>query len=207
MISSQLRGKVVAYIGSGTEADRHAIVTFAEAGADLALGTQSRDPAEEFAMNSIANEAWAVGRDFIVVSLDSLDPAAVQSFAEQAFDRYGRCDIAIAAHDRLSAVDLDELSPGEFHDVLETNLVGPFLAAQAFGRLMERAGDGLILFLQPEPRSADAAYRAARRAITAVAESMNNAWRARGVTVGVVSLADAERATPGHALMRWASEP
>jgi NAD(P)-dependent dehydrogenase (short-subunit alcohol dehydrogenase family) len=187
-MSGALEGKVVALIGSGSEHDRAIAIVCAQAGANLALATTDRSQQQEFAMNSIANEAWALDRDQFVTVMDASDATAVIAFAEQTWDRYGRCDALIAAHHLPSAAPLDELSPDEWDYAIQVNLTAPFLAAHAFGKLMERSGTGLVIFAPRDLAGADAAYRAARAALEAVATSISEIWGVRGVRALVVSV-------------------
>jgi NAD(P)-dependent dehydrogenase (short-subunit alcohol dehydrogenase family) len=55
-------GKVVAIVASGSDVDRAIAVALAEAGADIAFATFAKVQAQEFALASIANEVWAIGR-------------------------------------------------------------------------------------------------------------------------------------------------
>ncbi len=189
-MNESLAGQVVALIGTGSPLDRALAMACAEAGADLALATTTKGAVEEFAMNSIANEAWAVGREQFVAVLDALDDAAVIAFAEQTWDRYGRCDALICAHNSPSSVPLDELSPAEFETTLRANLVAPFLAAQAFGRLMERAGRGKIVFLAQDVTGVDASAAAAASGLDGLARAVGEAWADAGVTAVFVRTTD-----------------
>jgi 3-oxoacyl-[acyl-carrier protein] reductase len=181
MSTLPLEGRVIAFIGAGSEGDRAIVVALAEAGANLALGTADREQATEFAMNSIANEAWVLGREQFVTVMDALDDTAVNAFAEETWDRYRRCDVLVCGHGRASAIALDEVAPHEWDDVLAANLKGPFLAAQAFGRLMERESAGLIVFLEPPPGAADAPAKAAAAGLAGLADAIQRSWGVRGV--------------------------
>lgn len=191
-MSGELAGKVVALIGQGSPLDRALAIACAEAGADLALGTVEHTQEQEFAMNSIANEAWSVGREQFVTVMDAADGTAVQSLAEQTWDRYGRCDVVVAAHHGPSQAPLDELSQDEWEAALRVNLTGPFLAAHAFGRLMERSDRGLVVLVAPTVADADAAYLAARAGLEVVASAVNGWWGEAGVRALVMEIPDGQ---------------
>ena len=57
-----------------------------------------------------------------------------------------------------------------------------YLAAQAFGRLMERDGRGAIVFVCAPADGADAATRAARAGLGAVAGAITREWGRSGVS-------------------------
>jgi NAD(P)-dependent dehydrogenase (short-subunit alcohol dehydrogenase family) len=193
-VSGRLEGKVVALIGEGSDLDRALAIACAEAGANLALATTNRSPAQEFAMNSIANEAWAIGREQFVTLVDASDASAVIAFAEETWDRYGRCDALIAAHHLPATAPLDELSPDEWDAALATNLTAPFLAAHAFGILMDRSGGGTLIFVSPVVTGADASYLAARAGLAMAARALDEAWSARGVRTHLLAPAEHETA-------------
>lgn len=190
MAAEPLAGKVVAVIGHGDALHRAIAVAAAEAGAALALATTARTQAEEFAVNSIANEVWAIGREQFACLIDGAEPTAVTSFAEQTWDQLGGCDLLVCAQPTISTAPLDELSADEWEATIRTNLTAPFLAAQAFGRLMERARFGRILFVHHEASGLDAAALAARAGLEAVAAAINESWGSTGVSAEVV---DTER--------------
>ena len=188
MSGQPLEGRVVAFIGTGSASNRALVVALAEAGADLALATTANEQAQEFAMNSIANEAWVIAREQFVTVMDALDDTAVTAFAEEVWDRYGRCDALVCAHDRPSAVALDELAPHEFRDSADALLTAPFLAAQALGRLMERDGHGRIVFMSFERPDSDAGVQAAAAGLAGLAAAIERTWAGRGVHAMALSL-------------------
>lgn len=92
MSNASLAGKVIAVIGTGSDAERRIAIACAEAGADLALGTRDPSQASEFGMNSIANEAWVLGAEQFVRVIDARDRPACEGFVEETWARYGGCD-------------------------------------------------------------------------------------------------------------------
>lgn len=181
----ELKGRVVALIGTGSELDRAIAVACAEAGADIALGTVNRSQEQDFGTNSIANELWAIGREHFVRVMEATEATGVTSFADEVWDRLGRCDVLITNHEVFSTTGLDEFSPDEWELSLRVNLTGPFLAGQAFGRLMERSGQGLVVFVTVDREDGDAAWTAARAGLEGLATHIERAWGAAGVRARV----------------------
>lgn len=103
-----LAGKVVAIVGTGSDADRAIAVACAEAGADLALATESSERDQDYGMNSIANEIWAIGREHFVRVLDGA--AGVEDLVAEARERFGRCDAIVARDGFASGLDLPIVS-------------------------------------------------------------------------------------------------
>ncbi len=156
-MSVDLTGKVVALIGTGSEADRAVTMACAEAGAQLALATHSGEQAQEFAMNSIANEAWAVGADQFVVTMDAVEPGAVTAFAAEVMRRYGRCDAVVVC------------------EAEQTPLLGPN-AAEAFRNPLGTAGRFVVVTSNANdlPR-------------IRIAHSCIQAWEPADIAFGVIS--------------------
>lgn len=97
-----LASRVIAIVGTGSNEDRAIAVACAEAGADLALGTEVDDRSQDYGMNSIANEIWAIGREQFVLVLCGSDEIA--RLVAEAKSRLGRCD-AIVARTNAPIVD------------------------------------------------------------------------------------------------------
>lgn len=190
MNDSRLNGRVVAVIGAGGPTHRAVAVGCAEAGADIALGTVRRTTEEEYGVNSIANEIWALGKEHFVREMDARDPTQVTAFAAETWDRLGRCDVLVALHDFPSDAPVEELSPDEWDETLLLNLSAPFFAAQAFGRLMQRQGNGLIVLCAPHREGVDAAYAAAKAGLAAAVAHVQAAWADDGVHVRLLGSQD-----------------
>ncbi|MFN0145049.1 MAG: SDR family NAD(P)-dependent oxidoreductase [Dehalococcoidia bacterium] len=194
MTAEPLNGRVVAFIGTGSASDRALVVGLAESGANLALATTAQEQTQEFAMNSIANEAWVIGREHFVTVMDASDDTAVNAFAEQVWDRYGRCDALVCAHDRASVIPIDELAQHEFRATVDALVTAPFLAAQAFGRLLARDGHGEIVFLTADRSDADAGVLAAAAALAGLEAAIETAWSHHNVHTRRLSLAGTDDA-------------
>ena len=139
-----LAGRVVALICRGTEEDRAIAVALAEAGANLALGTLTRAQAEEFSTASIANEVWAIGREQFSRVLTAAEPTEAASFAAEVVDTLGRCDAVVIAPGAAPVIPFDEFSRDEWEPIASAGITGPLVTAQAFWRVLDRAGGGTI---------------------------------------------------------------
>lgn len=180
---SGFAGRVVATVGRGTPLDRAIAVACAEQGADIAFATVSMEQDEEFAVNSIANEVWSIGREHLVRLMTAWEPTAAASFADECFDRFNRCDALIINTGITSAAPLEELSGDEWDHTVRTTMTAPFLLGHAFGRLMVREGGGLIAVLAQQHHESDLSERAALAGLRVVADGLREAWSAKGVHV------------------------
>lgn len=182
-----LAGKVVALVCRGSDDDRAIAVALAEAGADVALATISRAQQEEFSTASIANEIWAIGREQFNTVTGAADPADAASFAEEVCDRLGRCDAVVIAPGATPHVDFDELSRDEWEPMARDGLTAPVIMAQAFSRVLERAGGGVVVFVDDGAAPANVAGSVLSEALCALALRLGIAWRERPLRALVVS--------------------
>lgn len=152
MPNDELTGKVIAVIGGGDAHYRAVSVAAAEAGASVALATFNTLSAQEFAVNSVANEVWAVGRDHFAEVIEASDPEQMGAFAQKTWGQLGGCD-AIVVVSSLPTPAPD--SPVEEKRAFAGRHRTPLLAAQAFGQLMRDQGSGAVIFIAPERDPAD----------------------------------------------------
>ena len=153
MPNDTLAGQVIAAIGGGDAHHRAVALAAAEAGASVALATFNVIPAQEFSVNSVANEIWAIGRDHFADVIEASDPEQMGAFAQKAWRELGRCD-AIVVVSSLPTPSPD--SPVEEKRAFAGRHRTPLLAAQAFGQFMREQGGGAVVFVAPERDPADA---------------------------------------------------
>ncbi len=152
MTNDALAGQVIAAIGGGDAHHRAVAVAAAEAGASVALATFNTLSEQEFSVNSVANEVWAVGRDHFADVIEASDPEQMGAFAQKTWSELGRCH-AIIVVSSLPTPSPD--SPVEEKRAFAGRHRTPLFAAQAFGQLMREHGGGAVVFVAPERDPAD----------------------------------------------------
>src|SRR5579883_577137 len=135
-----LDGKVAVVTGAGRGLGRVAALALAEAGADVALLARS---AMELA--DVAREIESRGRRALALPTDVTDERAVEEAAEAVVEEFGRVDALVNNAGVAPVAPLLELSLDELRRVLDTNVVGSFLCARAFGAHMVAARKGRIV--------------------------------------------------------------
>jgi NAD(P)-dependent dehydrogenase (short-subunit alcohol dehydrogenase family) len=100
MTSAQ--GKRVLVIGGETAVGRALAVGLAEAGADVAIASLSKDTKAEFAINSALNELWALGRRGLALSIDASDAAQVREAVARAEAELGALDAAVVVGEAVA---------------------------------------------------------------------------------------------------------
>ena len=138
-----LQGKVALITGGSRGIGRSIALTFAEAGADLAVSSRNKRPPE---LENVAEEIRALGKKAIAIPAHVGKKEDVGRLVQKTIGEYGRIDILVnnaGANPILSTmVDLEEEA---FEKVLEVNLKGAFLMSQAVAKEMIKQGGGRII--------------------------------------------------------------
>src|SRR5262245_27358827 len=136
MLSGQKR--VAAVTGGAQGIGRRTAEVLAGRGYRVAI-IDLRQPADTL------NAIEASGGEAIGCAADISVEAAVERFATQVLDRYGRID-ALVNNAGISLISpAEQTSSADFRRVLDVNLLAPFLLAKAFGEKMLEARSGSIV--------------------------------------------------------------
>jgi NAD(P)-dependent dehydrogenase (short-subunit alcohol dehydrogenase family) len=195
--------RVAVITGAGSGIGRAVAVRLAADGFEVALAGRRPDPLAETAT---AIEQVRPGARVLARPTDVADPAAVAALFDAVEAELGRVDLLFNNAGRgAPAVPLEDLTVEQWRAVVDTNLTGAFLCAQAAVRLMKRQSppggriinNGSISAYAPRPRSAP--YTATKHALTGLTKSIALDGRAHGITCGQIDIGNA--ATPLTARM------
>lgn len=132
----------------------------------------------------------AMGGEAFGYAGDITDESAVESFAQQVFDRYGRADVLVNNAGISLIAAAEETSIRDYRRVLEINLVAPFLLAKIFGERMLAVGSGSVVNVASIAGLvgvADrAAYNASKHGLIGLTRTLAAEWGGRGVRVNAV---------------------
>ncbi|HEV7514725.1 MAG TPA: SDR family oxidoreductase [Thermoanaerobaculia bacterium] len=129
---------VAVVTGGGSGIGREIALELARRGHPLALLGRRREPLDEvLAASGIKGEGMAL-------VCDVREPAAVETAAVQVEQRFGAAFVLVPAAGVARIHPLEEMPPGDFAEVVETNLTGAFLFLRAFLPAMRRRGKGWI---------------------------------------------------------------
>jgi NAD(P)-dependent dehydrogenase (short-subunit alcohol dehydrogenase family) len=184
---SALDGRVVALICRGSEDDRAIAVALAEAGANIAIGTITRAQAEEFSTASIANEVWAIGRGQLNRLLAAAEPTDAASFAAEVVDTLGHCDVVVIAPGPAPVIPFDELSRDEWEPIAAETVTASLVSAQAFWRILDRAGGGAIFLVIEAASHRDVAGSIIAESLRALSAHLGILGAERGIRSVAVS--------------------
>jgi NAD(P)-dependent dehydrogenase (short-subunit alcohol dehydrogenase family) len=179
--------------GGGAGIGKASALALARTGWDVALTGRRREKLEE-----VARDIEALGRRAIVAPSDVGDPEAVKALFASVERGFGRLDLLFNnAGTGAPAVPLDELTYAQWKAVVDVNLNGAFLCAQAAFGLMKRQkpqggriiNNGSISAHVPRPFSAP--YTATKHAITGLTKSIALDGRAHDIACGQIDIGNA----------------
>lgn len=127
--------------GAGQGLGEHLALRLAQEGCDVLIADINAEKAES-AAQKIAAET---GRKVLGIRSDVSSAESCAEMAERAVSAFGKLDILVANAGILKAADITEMSPEDFRRVLDVNLTGYFLSAQAAARVMVGQKSGSIV--------------------------------------------------------------
>ncbi|MDO4314148.1 MAG: SDR family oxidoreductase [Oscillospiraceae bacterium] len=135
-----LTGEVALVTGATRNIGHALALGLANAGADVVVvGRNERD------CLSTAEEIRAMGRRALPLPTDITDQAAVEKMAEAAAAAFGHIDILMNNAGTAITKKAEDLTMDDWDRVLDVDLRGAFMAAQAVGRIMIRQNKGRII--------------------------------------------------------------
>ena len=136
-----LTGRLAIVTGGSKGLGREIATAFAEAGADLVIG--SRTEGEILAAGDEIAEA--TGRDVLSCVLDVADRASVEAMVATAMGRFGRIDVLVNSAATHVRAPITEIRDEDFHRIQQVNVGGVFYCCRAVVPHMRAAGYGRII--------------------------------------------------------------
>ena len=157
--------------------------TLAARGYALALN-DLRSPAE----TSMAAEK--AGAEVLELVGDISDEEYVNAFAGQVKAKWGTADVLVNNAGISCITPAEETSEEQFRRVLEVNLLGPFLLARAFGRMMLAQHSGSIINIASIAGITGIAdrlaYNSSKHGLIGMTKTLAAEWGGRGVRCNAV---------------------
>ncbi|MGW1210259.1 SDR family oxidoreductase [Streptomyces sp. NPDC002499] len=194
-VSQSAVPKVAVVTGAGSGIGRAVAVELSHAGWSVALAGRHAETLEETA--ALVPDGAA-----LVVRTDVSQPADVDALFAATVERFGRVDLLFnnAGTFGPGGVPVEELPYEAWRHVVDTNLNGAFLCAQAAYRLMKKQepqggriiNNGSISAHTPRPLSV--AYTATKHALTGLTKSLSLDGRPYRIAVGQIDIGNAASA-------------
>ncbi|PJG85484.1 SDR family oxidoreductase [Conservatibacter flavescens] len=186
----RLSGKTAFVTGGARGIGKSVAIAFAEAGANVVIADLDLLEAEKTAQAL----ATTNGVKSIAVKTDVTDPESVNLLIETVKKEFGQLDIAFCNAGICINVPAEEMSYAQWAKVININLTGVFLTAQAAGKLMIEQGTGGSIINTasmsahivnvPQPQCA---YNASKAGVIQLTKSLAIEWAKHNVRVNSLS--------------------
>jgi NADP-dependent 3-hydroxy acid dehydrogenase YdfG len=173
--------------GAGSGIGRAAAQALLEAGWNVVVAGRREAPLQETLGSG----------DGLAVPTDVTDPASVAALFAATLQRYGRVDLLFNNAGVSISAPITEVEFDDWKRVVDTNLTGSFLCAQAAFRAMAaqepRGGriinNGSLSAYVPRPYAI--AYNATKHAVTGLTKSLTLEGRAHDIACGQLDIGNA----------------
>ncbi|WP_309056828.1 SDR family oxidoreductase [Streptomyces sp.] len=181
--------------GSDSGIGRATAVRLAEAGLDVGITWHT----DEEGARATAEEVTRLGRRAVVAPLDLTKLPEAADVVDRLADELGRIDVLVNNAGTGTATPFLDLDLDTVRQVLDVDLVGPFLCSQrAARRMIDQGGGGRIVNVtsvhEHQPRVGSGPYCAAKGGLGLLTQVMALELAEHGITVNAV--APGEIATP-----------
>lgn len=136
----RLDGKKAFVTGGARGIGKSVAAALAQWGADVAIADRRIELAEK-----TAKEIETYGVRSIAVEVDVTDPDSVNKMVETIVNNFGTIDIAFNNAGICENANAEDMTYESWKRVIDVNLTGVFLTAQAAGRVMIKNGGGSII--------------------------------------------------------------
>ncbi len=143
MTADRFAGKTVLVTGSGQNIGRAVILAFARMGANVVVNGHRN----QSAIDTVAEEARALGVGALAVLADVGDPAAVQAMVDRAHAAFGSVDIAVSNVSTRLHTPFMDISIEEWQRIINSNLSASFYLARAVLPRMKEKGWGRVIHI------------------------------------------------------------
>jgi Dehydrogenases with different specificities (related to short-chain alcohol dehydrogenases) len=184
----KIEGKKAFVTGGARGIGKSVAIALAEAGADIAVVDLDYEMAQK-----TAQEIREFGVKTMAVKTDVTSPQEVDEMIKSILASFGTVDIAFNNAGICINKSAEEMTFSEWKKVIDINLTGVFLTAQAAGRVMIKNKKGSIINTasmsghivnEPQPQCA---YNASKAGVILLTKSLAAEWAPYNVRVNCIS--------------------
>jgi NAD(P)-dependent dehydrogenase (short-subunit alcohol dehydrogenase family) len=183
-----LQGDVALITGGGGAIGAATAMAYARAGAAVVLADKAEDAARR-----VADGVRAMGGQALSVAMDVTRDESVQAGVERAVGAFGRVDILVNNAGINIRKEPHELTPDDWHAVMDVNVTGYFLCARAVGPGMIARRSGRIINVasimgfRGSSITPNLAYNTSKGAVVNFTRTLAGEWARHGIRVNGIA--------------------
>jgi len=184
-----LTGRVVIVTGGAVGLGRQMAEGLAEMGANLVLCARKRERCQQ-----AAEEMEKLGVKALALACDVKSAVQIQEVVDATLSQFGRIDVLINNAGISWGAPVEEMRLEDWNKVIETNLTGTFLCAQAVGKVMIRQGRGKIINIASvaglggaPPQLAAIGYHASKGGVISFTKDLACKWADHNIQVNAIA--------------------
>lgn len=184
-----LTGRVAIVTGGSIGLGRQMAEGLAEMGANLVLCARKAERCQE-----AAEELQRLGVKAISLGCDVRNQASVQELVDATVSHFGKIDILINNAGISWGAPVEEMKLEDWNKVIETNLTGSFLCAQAAEKVMIRQSGGKIINIASvaglggaPPELPAIGYHASKGGVIAFTKDLACKWATHNIQVNAIA--------------------
>jgi NAD(P)-dependent dehydrogenase (short-subunit alcohol dehydrogenase family) len=184
-----LTGRVAIVTGGSIGLGRQMAEGLAEMGANLALCARKEERCRQ-----VAAELQQLGVKTIALACDVKSRSSIQEAVDAILAKFGRIDILINNAGISWGAPAEEMRLEDWSKVIETNLTGTFLCAQAVGRVMIQQGRGKIINIASiaglggaPPELPAIGYHASKGGVISLTKDLACKWAVHNIQVNAIA--------------------
>ena len=185
-----LSGKTAIVTGGGRGLGKQIAEGFAEAGANVVVCSRKLEACE-----SVREELESKGAKSLAFECDVTNQEQVQRVVDETVKEFGRIDILVNNSGASWGAPVVEMPLEAWHKVLEVNVTGTFLFAQAAGKEMIKQQSGKIINIASvaglggaDPRYMDAiGYNTSKGAVITFTKDLAVKWGGHNINVNAIA--------------------
>lgn len=203
-----IEDQVMVIVGANSGIGRLTALQAAELGAKVVAAGRSMD-----ALQNLVGEINQKGGMAIPVEVEVTDFDSVKKVAERAVENFGRIDTWVHLAGVSAYAPFLEISPQEFHRIIEVNLLGQVYGAMAALPHIKREGRGALIHISSvvarRPLPYQAPYVAAKKGIVGFLDVLRMELEHENWPIAVTNIMPASIDTPlfDKALTRLGVKP
>ncbi|MCP3031667.1 SDR family oxidoreductase [Halobacillus sp. A1] len=185
-----LSGKTAIVTGGGRGLGKQIAEGYAESGANVVVCSRKQEACQE-----VSDELAKIGVESLALKCDITSEEDVQRVVKETVEKFGTIDILVNNSGATWGAPVEEMPLAAWQKVINVNMTGTFLMAQAVGKVMLEQGYGKIINIasvaglkgsDPEYMNT-IGYNSSKGAVITFTKDLAVKWGPKGIYVNAIA--------------------